>query len=172
MSKFRLFLLNIIYPKWLFHYIVCSKAKSHGKVKIRRYSTVNRGTVLGDQISIGGIHIVDKGNCYIGNYVHIGTDCQILTDYHNYDGGSKIPYDETWVVEDVTVGDFVWLGNNVIILAGVTIGEGSIIQAGSVVVNDIPPMAIAGGHPAKVFKYRDVDHFQKLKREGKFLMLD
>ena len=68
MSKFRLFLLNIIYPKWLFHYIVCSKAKSHGKVKIRRYSTVNRGTVLGDQISIGGIHIVGKGNCYIGNY--------------------------------------------------------------------------------------------------------
>lgn len=172
MSKFRLFLLNIIYPKWLFHYIVCSKAKSHGKVKIRRYSTVNRGTVLGDQISIGGIHIVGKGNCYIGNYVHIGTDCQILTDYHNYDGGSKIPYDETWVVEDVTVGDFVWLGNNVIILAGVTIGEGSIIQAGSVVVNDIPPLAIAGGHPAKVFKFRDIDHFQKLKREGKFLMLD
>lgn len=172
MSKFRLFLLNIIYPKWLFHHIVCSKAKSHGKVKIRRYSTVNRGTVLGDQISIGGIHIVGKGNCYIGNYVHIGTDCQILTDYHNYDGGSKIPYDETWVVEDVTVGDFVWLGNNVIILAGVTIGEGSIIQAGSVVVNDIPPMAIAGGHPAKVFKFRDIDHFQKLKREGKFLMLD
>ena len=172
MSKFRLFLLNIIYPKWLFHYIVCSKAKSHGKVKIRRYSTVNSGTVLGDQISIGGIHIVGKGNCYIGNYVHIGTDCQILTDYHNYDGGSKIPYDETWVVEDVTVGDFVWLGNNVIILAGVTICEGTIIQAGSVVVNDIPPMAIAGGHPAKVFKFRDIDHFQKLKREGKFLMLD
>lgn len=172
MSKFRLFLLNIIYPKWLFHYIVCSKAKGHGKVKIRRYSTVNRGTVLGDQISIGGIHIVGKGNCYIGNYVHIGTDCQILTDYHNYDGGSKIPYDETWVVEDVIVGDFVWLGNNVIILAGVTIGEGAIIQAGSVVVNDIPPLAIAGGHPAKVFKFRDIDHFQKLKREGKFLMLD
>ncbi len=136
MSKFRLFLLNILYPKWLFHYIVCSKAKSHGKVKVRRYSTVNRGTVLGDQVSLGGIHIVGKGNCYVGNYVHTGTDCQILTDYHNYDGGELIPYDHSWVV------------------------------------NDIPPMAIAGGHPAKVFKYRNVEHFQKLKREGKFLMLD
>jgi acetyltransferase-like isoleucine patch superfamily enzyme len=115
---------------------VCSKAKSHGKVKVRRYSTVNRGTVLGDQVSLGGIHIVGKGNCYVGNYVHTGTDCQILTDYHNYDGGELIPYDHSWVV------------------------------------NDIPPMAIAGGHPAKVFKYRNVEHFQKLKREGKFLMLD
>ncbi|MBP5583459.1 MAG: acyltransferase [Bacteroidales bacterium] len=172
MSKIRLFLLNIIYPKWLFHYIVCSKAKSHGKVLIRRYSTVNKGTIIGDQVAIGGIHIVGKGNCHIGNYVHTGTDCQILTDYHNYDGGELIPYDHSWVVEDVSIGDFVWLGNNVIILAGVTIGEGAIIQAGSVVVNDIPPMAIAGGHPAKVFKYRDVEHFQKLKSEGKFLMLD
>ena len=171
MNKFRTFLLNILYPQWLFHYIVCSKCEKHGKVLIRRYSTVNKGTVIGDQVAIGGIHIVGKGKCTIGNYVHTGTDCQILTDYHNYDKGELIPYDHSWVVEDVTLGDFVWLGNNVIILAGVTIGEGAIIQAGSVVVSDIPPLAIAGGHPAKVFKYRDKEHFDTLKAQGKFLQL-
>ena len=171
MNKFRTFLLNILYPQWLFHYIVCSKCEKHGKVLIRRYSTVNKGTVIGDQVAIGGIHIVGKGKCTIGNYVHTGTDCQILTDYHNYDKGDLIPYDHSWVVEDVSVGDFVWLGNNVIILAGVTIGEGAIIQAGSVVVSDIPPLAIAGGHPAKVFKYRDKEHFDTLKAQGKFLQL-
>ena len=53
-------------------------------------------------------------------------------------------------------------------LAGVTIGEGAIIQAGSVVVSNIPDYAIAGGHPAKVFKYRDIEHYTKLKSEGKF----
>ena len=171
MNKFRTFLLHILYPQWLFHYIVCSKCEKHGKVLIRRYSTVNKGTVIGDQVAIGGIHIVGKGKCTIGNYVHTGTDCQILTDYHNYDKGELIPYDHSWVVEDVSVGDFVWLGNNVIILAGVTIGEGAIIQAGSVVVSDIPPLAIAGGHPAKVFKYRDKEHFDTLKAQGKFLQL-
>jgi acetyltransferase-like isoleucine patch superfamily enzyme len=171
MNKFRTFLLHILYPQWLFHYIVCSKCEKHGKVLIRRYSTVNKGTVIGDQVAIGGIHIVGKGKCTIGNYVHTGTDCQILTDYHNYDKGDLIPYDHSWVVEDVSVGDFVWLGNNVIILAGVTIGEGAIIQAGSVVVSDIPPLAIAGGHPAKVFKYRDKEHFETLKAQGKFLQL-
>ena len=171
MNKFRTFLLNILYPQWLFHYIVCSKCEKHGKVLIRPYSTVNKGTVIGDQVAIGGIHIVGKGKCTIGNYVHTGTDCQILTDYHNYDKGELIPYDHSWVVEDVSVGDFVWLGNNVIILAGVTIGEGAIIQAGSVVVSDIPPLAIAGGHPAKVFKYRDKEHFDTLKAQGKFLQL-
>jgi acetyltransferase-like isoleucine patch superfamily enzyme len=50
----------------------------------------------------------------------------------------------------------------------VTVGEGSIIQAGSVVVKDIPKYAIAGGHPAKVFKYRDIEHYKKLKMENKF----
>lgn len=56
----------------------------------------------------------------------------------------------------------------VIVLGGVTIGEGAIIQAGSVVVSDIPDCAIAGGHPAKVFKDRDQDHYHRLKQEGRF----
>lgn len=51
---------------------------------------------------------------------------------------------------------------------GVLIGEGAIIQAGSVVVSDIPACAIAGGHPAKVFKFRDKEHYYRLKEEGKF----
>ncbi len=49
-----------------------------------------------------------------------------------------------------------------------TIGEGAIIQAGSVVCKDIPPLAIAGGHPAIPFKYRDKEHYENLKKEKKF----
>ena len=55
-----------------------------------------------------------------------------------------------------------------IVLGGVTIGEGAIIQAGSVIIKDIPKYAIAGGHPAKVFKYRDIEHYIKLKIEKRF----
>ena len=55
-----------------------------------------------------------------------------------------------------------------IVLPGVTMGEGAIVQAGSVVVKDIPKCAIVGGHPANVFSSRDVDHYEKLKKEGKF----
>ena len=60
-------------------------------------------------------------------------------------------------------------GSRVIILGGVTIGEGAIIQVGSVVVSDIPDYAIAGCHPAKVFKYRDKEHYYKLKQEESFI---
>ena len=89
------------------------------------------------------------GNVKFGNYIHSGV--------------------ETYVYKEVEIGDFVWLGSRVMILPGTKIGEGAIIQGGSVVHGEIPPYAIAGGNPAKVFKYRDIEHFKKLKAEGKIL---
>ena len=56
------------------------------------------------------------------------------------------------------------------ILGGVTIGEGAVIQARSVVCKDVPPLAIAGGHPAIPFKYRDKEHYDRLKAEEKFIL--
>ena len=54
----------------------------------------------------------------------------------------------------IAVGDGAWLGYQVTVLHGVTIGAGAVIAAGSVVVRDIPDNAIAAGVPAKVIKYR------------------
>lgn len=48
------------------------------------------------------------------------------------------------------------------------IGEGVIVAIGSVVVKDVPPYAIVGGNPAKIIKYRDIEHFEKLKAEKRF----
>ena len=52
----------------------------------------------------------------------------------------------------ITIGDNVWLGGHVIVLPGVTIGDGSVIGAGSVVTGDIPPRSLAVGTPAKVIR--------------------
>lgn len=92
----------------------------------------------------------------------------IITSNHNYDKGNAIPYDNTYIDGDVVIEDNVWIGQNVTILQGVTIGEGAIIQAGSVVVSNIPACCIAGGHPAKVFKKRDEEHYKQLKCANKF----
>ena len=108
------------------------------------------------------------GNVTFGNWVHSGEGLKIFTRNHNYNGGAAIPYDDTFVVKDVTIGDCVWIGAHVILLPGTTIGEGAIIQAGSVVHGDIPPMAIAGGNPAKVFAWRDREHYNELKSAGRF----
>jgi len=50
----------------------------------------------------------------------------------------------------------------------VNIGEGAIVQAGSVVCKDIPAYAIAGGHPAVPFKYRNIEHYNKMEKENRF----
>lgn len=130
-------------------------------------SYVTSNTYLGKHVCFNGMQISGNGVVKIGSYFHSGFGCQIITSFHNYEG-EKIPYDETFVDKDVLIGDCVWLGNNVIVLGGTQIGEGAIIQAGSVVCKDIPAYSIAGGHPAVPFKMRNVEHYQKLKKNHSF----
>ena len=91
----------------------------------------------------------------------------IITQNHNYEG-EAIPYDSTYIKKNVTIGDCVWFGNRVLVVGNVNIGEGAIIAAGAVVTKDVPALAIVGGNPAKVIKFRDKDHYYRLKEEGKF----
>ncbi len=143
-------------------------AKSVGKnFCVAGSSKVNKNTIIGDYVRFHGLKIAGKGNVYIGSYVISAGDCLIITQNHNYEG-EAIPYDDTMIVKDVTIGDFVWIGARVLILPGAKIGEGAIIQGGAVVHGEVPSYAIVGGNPAKVFKYRDIEHFKKLKAEGKF----
>lgn len=130
-------------------------------------SYVTHKTYLGKNVCFNGISMSGEGKIVIEDYFHSGPGCQIITSFHNYEGG-EIPYDDTFIDKNVHIGKCVWLGNNVIVLGGVTIGEGAIIQAGSVVCRNIPAYAIAGGHPATVFKYRNKEHYEQLKKYKKF----
>jgi acetyltransferase-like isoleucine patch superfamily enzyme len=112
--------------------------------------------------------IVGGGWVTIGDNFHSGIECRMITQIHDYDNGDAIPYGKTYIYKDISIEDNVWLGDRVIILGGVTIGEGAIVQAGSVVVSDIPKFAIAGGHPAKVFRQRNTEHYLRLKKAKKF----
>ncbi len=129
---------------------------------------ISGNTYLSDNVNFNGMIIQGTGKVTIGRYFHSGENCRMITQNHNY-RGNAIPYDETMIIKDIEIGDFVWLGTNVMLLPGTKIGEGAIIQAGSVVHGEIPAYAIAGGNPCRVFKYRDIEHFQKLKSENKFL---
>ena len=161
-------LVNYYYTK-IYGYQTLQFAKSIGQgFWCRGVSKVTRNTILGNNVNFNGMTILGKGKVKIGNYFHSGKDCMILSDNHNYDSGSKIPYDNNILEKDVEIADFVWLGAKVLILPGTKIGEGAIIQAGSVVHGEIPPLAIVGGNPAKIFKYRNTEHFYQLKNNGKF----
>ena len=164
MKKILKQILSLFYPS-----LVKRQCKSNADgLKVNGYSRVSSTTVLGENIHFNGMVISGLGSVKIGNNFHSGKGCIMISQIHNYDKGTAIPYDNTYICKDITIDDNVWLGERVIVLGGVTIGEGAIIQAGSVVVKDIPKYAIAGGHPAKVFSQRDIEHYEELKLQEKF----
>ena len=123
---------------------------------------------LGYNCNFNGMTIQGNGTIYFGDNFHSGIECMIITQNHNYDTGEAIPYDDTFLYKTIIIKENVWMGNRVIVTGNVTIGEGVIIAAGSVVVKDIPNYAIVGGNPAKVIKFRDIEHYKLLKSKGKF----
>jgi acetyltransferase-like isoleucine patch superfamily enzyme len=100
-------------------------------------------------VNING-YFMDGALITVGNHVFIGPYCGFYTATHplNYEDRNKglekaLP---------ITVGNNVWFGANVSVMPGVTIGNGCVIGAGSVVTNDIPDNSIAMGVPCKVMK--------------------
>jgi len=108
------------------------------------------------------------GGTKIGRYFHTGRGLAVFSTNHDYDGGDAISYSSKEIAKPVVIKDFVWCGANVTILPGVTIGEGAVVAACAVVTKDVPPMAVVGGNPARILKYRDKERFERLKNEGKF----
>ena len=98
---------------------------------------INSGCCFQDQ---GGIIIQD--GCLIGHQVVFATLNHAIAVENRAD---MIP-------QPITVGKGVWIGSHSTILAGVTIGDGSIVAAGAVVTKDVPPKTVVGGVPAKVIK--------------------
>lgn len=99
-----------------------------------------------NNISIVCMHSIEIGdNCLIGDCVTI-----IDSDFHRVDPSNRHNGHEE--PKPVRIGRNVWLGSRVLILKGVTIGDNTVVAAGSIVTSPIPPNVIAGGVPAKVLR--------------------
>lgn len=124
------------------------------KVNIEHNAFFSPRVSLGDYSGIG-VNARIHGTCTIGNYVMMGEDCKIITRNHRFDR-TDIPMMQQGFEQEkpVCIGDDVWIGDRVTILAGVHIGNGCVIGAGSVVVRDIPPYSVAAGVPARVIRSR------------------
>ena len=100
----------------------------------------------------------------IGNNVHITEGVRFIT----HDGGTLLYRDKVpdlEITKPIIIGDNVYIGNNVLLLPGVTVGSNVIIGAGAVVSRDIPDNSLAVGVPARVIKTAD-EYFEKIKRES------
>jgi|TARA_B110000091_G_scaffold117155_1_gene126327 acetyltransferase-like isoleucine patch superfamily enzyme len=129
----------------------------------------NRGTYFDRHVNI--ITWSDQYKVHLGKYNSIGRDCNFfLHANHRADWvtttsqllGPVTPEIAEMHMNmghptckgDIKVGNDVWIGATSTIMSGITIGDGAIIGAGSMVTKDVPPFAIVAGNPSKIVKYR------------------
>lgn len=126
-------------------------------VRIGRYSYGTPVVHFGEQ---EGTELVIGKFCSIGKNVHV-----YLGGNHRMDWITMYPFPAKfdWAKEyreyqvskgDIKIGNDVWIGADAVILSGVTIGDGAVIGAETVVTKDIPPYAVAVGNPMRIVKYR------------------
>lgn len=109
-----------------------------------------RTKIGSDFFSNFNLTIIDGGGVEIGDHVFIGPNVGIYTASHPTDVRRREKGYE-WALP-VKIGDKVWIGGDVTILPGVTIGENTVIGAGSVVTKDIPANVVAAGNPCMIIK--------------------
>lgn len=136
--------------------------------KIKPYKYMEKAGV---NFPTGKVHIygnVEWGSepwiISLGENVHITDGVKFVT----HDGGTLLfrQYEpDLEITKPISVGNNVYIGNNVVILPGVNIGNRVVIGAGAVVTKDIPDNSVAVGVPARVIKTAD-DYFEKLKKES------
>lgn len=150
--------------------------RNYQGIKIEANCALDRGvTLLCDGESLSEPKIFIGANTYINRHtfidatlsIIIGRDCGIGPNCYISDRDHGLnpdfpPLQQPTIAKPTVIGDRVWLGANVTVLKGVTIGNDAVVGAGSVVTKDIPSGAIAVGVPAKVIKWKNSDKPQTL----------
>ena len=121
---------------------------------IEDFCTINNG--VGD-VLIGHRSRIGMGNVLIGP-VTIGNDVILAQNIvmsglnHGYEDIHVPPHNQPVTKRKITLEDEVWIGANVVVVAGVTIGKHAVVAAGSVVTKNVPAYSVVAGNPAKIIK--------------------
>ena len=121
-------------------------------VDVQKGASFSHRCQIGERTGIGRNSKL-YGPVFIGNDVMMGPECWIYTQNHEYRSLEKPMREQGPQPErPVHIGNNVWIGGRVTILPGVTIGDNTVIGAGSVVNKDIPSNVVAVGNPCRVIK--------------------
>lgn len=117
--------------------------------------SVNYNIDIADNVFIGRGTIIDANRSIrIGENTFIAPYCHITDSSHSF-ADSNLPIRlQGCEYKPIVIGADVWIGAHVVILAGITIGNGCVVGANSTVTKNVPPGAVIAGSPARIIKYR------------------
>ena len=124
--------------------------------KIGTFVEIQKGAVIGKKCKISSHSFICEG-VTIENEVFIGHNVTFINDLYPRaatDDG-ELQTDDDWKCIPTLVKKGASIGSSATILCGITIGEGAIVGAGSVVAKDVPPDVVAAGNPARILKKRN-----------------
>lgn len=144
---------SLFFPA-LRRFLVRSFVDECGKdVHVKSNADISPHIKVGDRSELG-CNCLIYGGVTIGKDVLMGPDVKIITRNHNF-SNPNVPIREQGDYErPVIIEDDVWIGANVVILAGVKINRGAVVAAGAVVHSEVPALAIVGGVPARIIGRR------------------
>ncbi|MDR3319226.1 MAG: sugar O-acetyltransferase [Clostridiales bacterium] len=120
-------------------------------IELPLHANWGRNTYFGDDCYANfNLTLVDDGDIFIGSHCMIAPNVVIATAGHPLDPALRRRKGQ--YSKPVHIGENVWLGANVVVMPGVTIGDNAVIGAGSVVTKDVPADAVAYGNPCRVMK--------------------
>lgn len=168
------YIYKILFLKFEGFIILPSQLQGYQYIQIGKNTRILKGLILTawdkyeSQTFTPSIEIGD--NCNIGEFCHISA-CKLIRIGNNLLTGRYVYISDNshgncsleevnihpskrklHIKGPVIIGNNVWIGERVCILSGVTIGDGAIIAANSVVTHDVPPLTVVGGVPAKIIK--------------------
>jgi acetyltransferase-like isoleucine patch superfamily enzyme len=146
--------------RWFVYRLLFQKLDSFAFIYPGVYLTHTYGIRAGKSLAINSGALLDgRGSISLGNCVLIGPYAVIASSNHAYKQLDQPISSVDHIMEQVTIGDDVWIGAHAVITAGITIGNHAVIAAGAVVTRDIEPYQIVGGVPAKVIgDRREIAH--------------
>ncbi len=133
------------------HVVVGYKVFFDDNVEVRNYT--KEQSKIGDNVTVNRNSVL-RGFYVIGDNVAIGPNCMIAGSNHCFSDPNIPIIQQGCSVEGIIICNNVWIGANSVLLDGITIGEGAVIGAGSVVTKSIPPYCVAVGNPCRVIKSR------------------
>jgi len=144
----------IVRPRTRMDVVPWNKFELGDDSTIEDFSAINNGVgpvIIGDRTKIGLSNTI-IGPVTIGNDIRLAQNITLSGLNHNYEDVSMPIHVQGVSTAPIVIEDETWIGANVVVVAGVTIGKHSIVAAGSIVTKDIPPYSVAVGNPARVLK--------------------